>query len=236
MAKYSKGAAKSVKSAMRKMKQGKLTSGTSGKKVTSKKQAIAIGLSEAREKGAKVPAKKAAAKKSTTAGKSTAAPKKAAAKKAPAKKSQKVPAKKATAKKSTTARKSTAAPKEAAVKKAAAVKSPAKKKKPAASKSSGKKISPRTKTKMQGVTAKTDLAPETGEKVTTEPVTNNDINNEVTPEAESAVFTGSQPQQQWIPEQLNTASHDPFHGNIKPSKAKTTVKPSGKKPLWDNRK
>lgn len=89
---------------------------------------------------------------------------------------------------------------------------------------------------MQEVTAETDLAPQTGEKVTTEPVTNNDINNEVTPEAESAVFTGSEPQQQWIPEQLNTASHDPFHGNIKPSKAKTTVKPSGKKPLWDNRK
>ena len=216
---------------MRKMKQGKLTSGTSGKKVTSKKQAIAIGLSEAREKGAKVPAKKAAAKKSTTAGKSTAAPKKATAKKAPAKKSQKAPAKKAAAKKSSTARKSTAAPKKAAVKKAAAVKSPAKKKK-----ASGKKISSRTKTKMQEVTAETDLAPQTGEKVTTEPVTNNDINNEVTPEAESAVFTGSEPQQQWIPEQLNTASHDPFHGNIKPSKAKTTVKPSGKKPLWDNRK
>lgn len=231
MAKYSKGAAKSVKSAMRKMKQGKLTSGTSGRKVTSKKQAIAIGLSEAREKGAKVPAKKAAAKKSTTAGKSTAAPKKV-----PAKKSQKAPTKKAAAKKSITASKSTAAPKKAAVKKAVVVKSPAKKKKPAASKASGKKISTGTKAKMQEVTTETDLTPQTGERVTTEPITNSDINNEVTPEAESAVFTGSQPQQQWIPEQLNTASHDPFHGNIKPSKAKTTVKPSGKKPLWDNRK
>ncbi|MCH5596644.1 DUF6496 domain-containing protein [Niabella ginsengisoli] len=58
MAKYSKAAGKSVKTAMRKMKKGKLTSGTSDKKVTSKKQAVAIGLSEAREKGAKVPAKK----------------------------------------------------------------------------------------------------------------------------------------------------------------------------------
>ena len=57
MAKYSKGAGKKVKEAMHEMKEGKLKSGRSGKKVTSKKQAIAIGLSEARERGAKVPAK-----------------------------------------------------------------------------------------------------------------------------------------------------------------------------------
>jgi hypothetical protein len=56
MAKYSKGAGKNVKSAMRRRKKGTLKSG-SGKKVTSRKQAIAIGLSEAREKGAKVPRK-----------------------------------------------------------------------------------------------------------------------------------------------------------------------------------
>ena len=43
---------------MKAMKQGKLKSGRSGKKVTSRKQAIAIGLSEARKKGKKVPAKK----------------------------------------------------------------------------------------------------------------------------------------------------------------------------------
>jgi hypothetical protein len=48
---------------MHEKKQGKLKSGKSGKKVTSKKQAIAIGLSEARKKGAKVPEKKSAAKK-----------------------------------------------------------------------------------------------------------------------------------------------------------------------------
>jgi uncharacterized protein DUF6496 len=54
MARYSKGAGKSVKSAMRRRKKGTLRSG-SGKRVTSRKQAIAIGLSEAREKGAKVP-------------------------------------------------------------------------------------------------------------------------------------------------------------------------------------
>ena len=56
--KYSKGAQKYVKRAMRKRKKGTLKSGRSGKKVKSKKQAVAIGLSEARKKGAKVPRKK----------------------------------------------------------------------------------------------------------------------------------------------------------------------------------
>jgi hypothetical protein len=56
--KYSKKAGESVKRAMRKRKRGKLKSGKSKKKVKSRKQAIAIGLSEAREKGAKVPPKK----------------------------------------------------------------------------------------------------------------------------------------------------------------------------------
>ena len=61
MAKYSKGAQKKVERAMHERKRGTLRSGRSGKKVTSRKQAIAIGLSEARKKGAKVP-KKAAKK------------------------------------------------------------------------------------------------------------------------------------------------------------------------------
>lgn len=55
--KYSAGASKSVEREMKAMKQGKLKSG-SGQKVTSRKQAIAIGLSEARKAGSKVPAKK----------------------------------------------------------------------------------------------------------------------------------------------------------------------------------
>ena len=55
MARYGKKASKSVESAMRRRKRGTLTSGKSGKKVRSRKQAIAIGLSEARRKGAKVP-------------------------------------------------------------------------------------------------------------------------------------------------------------------------------------
>ena len=57
MASYSAGAQKTVKQAMHRRKKGTLKSG-SGKKVTSRKQAVAIGLSEAREKGKKVPAKK----------------------------------------------------------------------------------------------------------------------------------------------------------------------------------
>lgn len=63
MAKYSKGAQKKVKRAMHEKKKGTLKSGRSGKKVTSRKQAIAIGLSEARKAGAKVPKKKTATKK-----------------------------------------------------------------------------------------------------------------------------------------------------------------------------
>ena len=73
MAKYSKKAQDKVEDAMHERKEGTLKSGRSGKKVTSKKQAIAIGLSEARKEGARVPKKKAASKKS--------APKKAAKKK-----------------------------------------------------------------------------------------------------------------------------------------------------------
>lgn len=60
MARYGKRAQKSVKGAMHKRKQGTLKSGKSGKRVTSRKQAVAIGLSEARRKGAKVPKKNAA--------------------------------------------------------------------------------------------------------------------------------------------------------------------------------
>ena len=67
--KYGRKASKKVERAMHERKKGTLRSGRSGKKVTSRKQAIAIGLSEAREKGAKVPrkrdAKKSSARKSS---------------------------------------------------------------------------------------------------------------------------------------------------------------------------
>lgn len=63
MARYGKKAGKSVKSAMHKMKRGKLKGGRSGRRVKSRKQAIAIGLSEARRKGGKVPARKSSRKR-----------------------------------------------------------------------------------------------------------------------------------------------------------------------------
>jgi len=66
MPKYGKKAQSKVKKVMRERKQGTLKSGKSGKKVTSRKQAIAIGLSEARKAGAKVPAKKSSSKKAST--------------------------------------------------------------------------------------------------------------------------------------------------------------------------
>ena len=57
MAKYGKTAQRLVKRAMHRLKKGSLQSGKSGKRVKSRKQAVAIGLSQARHKGAKVPAK-----------------------------------------------------------------------------------------------------------------------------------------------------------------------------------
>jgi len=63
MAKYGKKAQQKVKKAMHERKRGTLRSGRSGKKVTSRKQAIAIGLSEARRAGGKVPRKKKSSKK-----------------------------------------------------------------------------------------------------------------------------------------------------------------------------
>jgi len=90
MAKYGKKAQSKVKKAMHERKAGTLRSGKSGKKVTSRKQAIAIGLSEARRAGGKVPKK--SAKKSTRKS---------------AKKSTRKSAKKSTRKSAKSARKST---------------------------------------------------------------------------------------------------------------------------------
>lgn len=94
MAKYSAKSAAKVKTAMKEMKSGDLKSGKSNKKVTNPKQAIAIGLSEARKEGAQVPKKATSAKKDTKA-----TPKKAAtAKKVAPKKAAKKSAKKAASK------------------------------------------------------------------------------------------------------------------------------------------
>ncbi|MEP6684423.1 MAG: DUF6496 domain-containing protein [Parafilimonas sp.] len=92
MPKYGAKSQSKVKRTMDEMKEGKLKSGRSGKKVTDRKQAIAIGLSEARKEGGKVP-KKASAKKSAK----KSSPKKSAKKSSP-KKSAKKTAKKSTKK------------------------------------------------------------------------------------------------------------------------------------------
>jgi len=68
MAKYGKKASQKVEKAMRERKRGTLRSGGSGKKVTSRKQAIAIGLSEARRAGGKVPRKRTGGRKRKAGG------------------------------------------------------------------------------------------------------------------------------------------------------------------------
>jgi hypothetical protein len=86
MAKYGKSASKNVESTMRRRKKGTLESG-SGRKVTSRKQAIAIGLSDAREKGAKVPPARSSRKSSrksssTSTGRKTSGSRKSSSRKA----------------------------------------------------------------------------------------------------------------------------------------------------------
>jgi hypothetical protein len=98
MTKFSKKAKDKVKKVMHEKKKGTLKCGRSGDKVTSRKQAIAIVLSEARKEGAKVPKKKGAAKKKA-APKKKVAPKKVAPKKAPGKGAPKKAVKKAAVRK-----------------------------------------------------------------------------------------------------------------------------------------
>lgn len=73
---YSKKASKKVEKTMGERKRGTLRSGSTGKKVTSRKQAIAIGLSEARRSGAKAPKKRGGAKKKTGGGRKKSSKKK----------------------------------------------------------------------------------------------------------------------------------------------------------------
>ena len=81
MAKYGKKAQEKVKRAMEERKRGTLKSGKSKKKVTSRKQAIAIGLSEARRAGAKVPKKKTSSRKKASSGKKTSSKRKSSGRK-----------------------------------------------------------------------------------------------------------------------------------------------------------
>ena len=95
MARYGKKAAKKVEAAMHERKKGTLTSGRSGKKVTSRKQAIAIGLSQARRSGGKVPAakkgaaRKGAAKKKSASGGAKKSARKSATRRTTARKTAK---------------------------------------------------------------------------------------------------------------------------------------------------
>jgi len=91
MARYGKKAQDKVEKAMHERKRGTLKSGSSGKKVTSRKQAIAIGLSEARRAGGKVPSKKSSSKKSSSKKSSSkkSSSKKSSSKKSSSKKSSK---------------------------------------------------------------------------------------------------------------------------------------------------
>jgi len=86
MARYGKKASEKVEKAMHERKHGTLKSGRSGKKVTSKKQAIAIGLSEAREAGGKVPSKKSSKKGGSKKGSKKRSGKKRSSKKRTSKK------------------------------------------------------------------------------------------------------------------------------------------------------
>ena len=76
MAKYGRKASQKVKKAMHERKRGTLESGRSGKKVTSRKQAIAIGLSEARRAGGKVPRKRSSSRKKSSSSRKRSSSKK----------------------------------------------------------------------------------------------------------------------------------------------------------------
>lgn len=102
--KYGKKASDKVEKAMHERKRGTLKSG-SGKKVTSKKQAIAIGLSEARSEGGKVPSKKSSKKSSKSSGTKKSSSRKSSTKKSSTKKSS-TKSRKSTGKKSSSKRSS----------------------------------------------------------------------------------------------------------------------------------
>ena len=97
--KYGKKSQDKVERAMHERKRGTLKSGSSGKKVTSRKQAIAIGLSEARREGGKVPSKKASSSKKGSSSKKASSSKKSTTKRASSKKTTRKSTSKKTSKK-----------------------------------------------------------------------------------------------------------------------------------------
>lgn len=209
MAKYSKGAQKRVESAMKRMEKGTLRSGRSGRKVTNPKQAIAIGLSEARKKGAKVPKKKTAVKKSAakkTAVRKSAMPKKKAAKKA-------TTARKTTVKKSAAARKKSSTP----VRKTAGK----------TAKKAAKKPAPAKKAVSENRTVKetTNLRSATAEMET--PVATNHVQTEIMQHEDPIRAVDQHAFDRF------TSKGDPRQRLQLSSKPKSSIKPSGKKPLWN---
>ena len=256
MAKYSKSAEKKVETALKEMKKRSLKTGT-GKKVTDKKQAVAIGLSQAKKNGAKVPAKKAApviksvpAKKTVTSKKAAPVKKAAVKKAAPAKKVASVkkaaPAKKVVAKNVLPVRKAAPAKKVAAkkvipVKKVMPAKKAAAKKITTVNPSSAKKIHqedmdhkvPSTESYDMPADEKKPLNAETEPKVE-EP---GDVRDNIPVPVEEAPKPEpdtEQPAGNPIPEDLYSKSGDNFHGHSKPTQSKSAKKPAGKKPLWNS--
>jgi hypothetical protein len=202
MAKYSKGAQKGVESAMNRMEKGKLRSGKSDKKVTNPKQAIAIGLSEAKAKGAKIPAKKGAV------------PKKAAGKKvAPKKAARKKPVLKKTAPKKSIAVKSVKVPvKKVAPKKRAVTKKV--KEQPAETMTH---LPKEIISKAANINHTTDEQPPVAEKSPALPG----------PKIEDPIMSVDKKVVARA-----TSKMDPKHNMQLSSSPKNSLKPSGKKPLW----
>lgn len=250
MAKYSKAAGKKVETVMKEMEKGTLKTG-SGKKVTDKKQAIAIGLSEAKKKGLKVPAKKAEPSKKSAEIKKAVAQKKLvpAKKNAAAKKA--IPAKKAAAPKKTVPAK-----KSAPAKKAVAVKKPVAAKKAVAPKKTvvAKKAAPKVSNKKTAINKAVAVKEETTiplQKNRTRPVTKKKTQSAPDPVAPEPPVEENSPMAapveeptevtpvtnestgNHIPTDKYAVSRDTYHGRTKPTASKSRVKPVGKKPLWN---
>ena len=242
MAKYSKAAQKGVKSAIKRMEKGTLRSGSTGKKVINPKQAIAIGLSQAKKKGAKVPVKKkATAVKKTTpkkAIKKNTAVKKPTPKKVAAKKStvKKVAIKKATPKK--------VAPKKAVAKKAVTKNITAKKTVPANPAPVKTFISP-----LRVVPPQTQQADKTPDATSLPQA--NELSEELVEKAATTNVPGPAIEEPsgnglTVPAKIEdpltsfdkhvyqkaTTKGDPHSKLHLSSVNKSSIRPSGKKPLW----
>ncbi len=230
MAKYSKAAKKRVSAAVKRMEKGTLKSGKSGKTVKDRTQAIAIGLSEARKKGAKVPSKKTATKKAAT---KKSAPKKsaskAASKKAATKRVKKVASKKTTTNKS--------APKKLAPKKTAGKSSkqagaakPAAKKRASPKHASAASQQPKDE---NNTTTQVNLGAMPDEPVVGSP----GMDSDTAPVEEKSPLV-VKPEDPLLVQDKKVmakaaAKSDPRHHFQVSSVKKGAVKPSGKKPLWN---